>query len=458
MKMKFKGEFLFPDVLISCYYDNFPKIYCDISDMGLENIYIAKNKWRWKIRTETPLEAEELYLNVNENIEPLIIGVEYNSKVPQLTSLSVKQLDDNIFNEINSLMKDLLGIRELVFYDKGSINQVKKESLTRDYKFYSKEEQIEKKEIDAIYPFQHPIKFDCEYYDDHSIKCEFLRDGRGYIPIYENDNHSTPNQRPTYINYLKLHFDISELTTEDENIKVITGMEYRSLTHGWRGRITEEELEAGIFEEFNDLMQYIFAKKKLNEITYKLEEREVIPIDEAITQKITSVKYNVILVGDDAVGKTSIAYRFVKGKHEHDNTPSIGASLLKKECQFEGLKSVVRFNIWDLAGRSLFTVPAHMKKTYLATGEAGIIVFDITKRKTFQSIENYYNELKKTSRIKSIILLGNKKDLENHREVSTDQGEELAHKLDLPYIETSSLTGENINDIFRTLAIKLIKE
>jgi len=127
---------------------------------------------------------------------------------------------------------------------------------------------------------------------------------------------------------------------------------------------------------------------------------------------------------------------------------------MKKECEFHGLESKVRFVIWDLAGQAQFK---RVRQTYLANAEVGILVYDVTRKETFDSLENWFKEIKNVSPKISLILVGNKIDLEDERILSTEQGEELAQKLNLSYIETSAKTGENINDAFKMLAFQMIK-
>ena len=127
---------------------------------------------------------------------------------------------------------------------------------------------------------------------------------------------------------------------------------------------------------------------------------------------------------------------------------------MKKECDFQGLESKVRFVIWDLAGQAQFK---RVRQTYLSNAEAGILVYDVTRKETFVKLENWFNEIKEVSSTISLILVGNKIDLKDQRVVSLKQGEELAQKLNLSYIETSAKTGENINDAFKMLGLQLIK-
>ncbi|MFX1435935.1 MAG: GTP-binding protein [Promethearchaeota archaeon] len=172
--------------------------------------------------------------------------------------------------------------------------------------------------------------------------------------------------------------------------------------------------------------------------------------------KIQSGEYafKLILGGEGGVGKTSMVHRFVEDSFETDYKSTIGTSIMKKECEFKGLESKVRFVIWDLAGQAQFK---RVRQTYVANAEAGILVYDVTRKDTLESLENWFNEIKSVSPTISMILVGNKIDLENNRIVSTEQGEQLAKKLNLSYIETSAKTGENINDAFKMLALQMIK-
>ena len=165
--------------------------------------------------------------------------------------------------------------------------------------------------------------------------------------------------------------------------------------------------------------------------------------------------YKLVLGGDGGVGKTSMVHRFVEDVFQEDYKATIGTSITKKECEFDGLNSKVRFVIWDLAGQVQFK---RVRQAYLADSEAGILAFDLTRRETFDNIRNWHEELKENSPPGLyLILVGNKKDLEISREVSTQEAEDLASELGLSYIEASAKTGENINDAFKMLAMQMIK-
>lgn len=192
----------------------------------------------------------------------------------------------------------------------------------------------------------------------------------------------------------------------------------------------------------------LFAERNTQHIERKVDKLQKIKV------KSGEYAYKLILGGEGGVGKTSMVHRFVEDSFQTDYKSTIGTSIMKKECEFQGLESKVRFVIWDLAGQAQFK---RVRQTYLANAEAGILVYDVTRKETFVSLENWFKEIKSVSPTISLILVGNKIDLENERVISTDQGEELAQKLNLSYIETSAKTGENINDAFKMLALQMIK-
>ncbi|TFF88997.1 MAG: DUF4268 domain-containing protein, partial [Promethearchaeota archaeon] len=98
-----------------------------------------------------------------------------------------------------------------------------------------------------------------------------------------------------------------------------------------------------------------------------------------------------------------------------------------------------------------------IRTSYLANAGAGILVFDVTNRKSFENIKIWHKEIKETAPPDIfLILVGNKIDLEDQRIVNVEEGEKLADELGLSYIETSAKTGDNINDAFKMLALQLL--
>lgn len=193
----------------------------------------------------------------------------------------------------------------------------------------------------------------------------------------------------------------------------------------------------------------LITGKMVNNIEKKVNQLQKIKVQSG------EYAFKLILGGDGAVGKTSMVHRFVENKFAQDYKSTIGTSIMKKECKFDGLESLVRFVLWDLAGQSQFK---KVRQSYLSNAEAGILAFDVTNPSSFQSIENWHKEILSASPNISLILIGNKIDLVDKRVVFMEDGEKTAEKLGIPYIETSAKTGESINDAFRMLALQMIKK
>lgn len=191
---------------------------------------------------------------------------------------------------------------------------------------------------------------------------------------------------------------------------------------------------------------------KTNETGAKID-REINKLRK-IKSETGQYAFKLVLGGDGAVGKTSMVHRFVEDKFESDYKGTIGVSIMKKECDFERLDTNVRFVIWDLAGQTQFR---RVRRTYLKNAEVGFLIFDVTRRETFENIMDWNNDIRDSAPSIFLILVGNKIDLEDQRDVSREEGEKLAEELGITYMETSAKTGENVDEAFRMLALSMIK-
>lgn len=114
----------------------------------------------------------------------------------------------------------------------------------------------------------------------------------------------------------------------------------------------------------------------------------------------------------------------------------------------------VKLQIWDVAGQSRFQI---LRPMYYRGSSGGILVFDVTRRRTFIVLEEWLDELYKAiNKTIPIILVANKTDLPD-RVVEPSEGREFADKHNMPYLESSAKTGEGIVDIFQALGEDLVK-
>ena len=171
----------------------------------------------------------------------------------------------------------------------------------------------------------------------------------------------------------------------------------------------------------------------------------------------------ICLLGDGAVGKTALRERYLGKQFSSGYVMTIGADFAVKKTQIsteEGKKSV-KFQIWDLAGQPRFN---SVRELYYKGSHGGLLVFDITRRDSFTNLTSWIEELYRNSGrgIMPITLLGNKVDLRNEVEDPVTPEDVQAYieeikvqydiKFDVPYLETSAKTGENVDESFDTLA------
>ena len=157
--------------------------------------------------------------------------------------------------------------------------------------------------------------------------------------------------------------------------------------------------------------------------------------------------FKLIIIGDSTTGKTNILSKYLNNKFVKDSKATIGMELGNKSFKIKN--DTVNCQIWDTAGQERYR---SMTKAYYQGALGAFIVYDITKKSTFENVENWMNDLRKSSDKKvSIILLGNKNDLEDERQVKSEEGEMFAKNNDMAFMETSALNGTNIDIAFKTL-------
>ncbi|KAJ3702632.1 hypothetical protein LUZ61_006337 [Rhynchospora tenuis] len=162
-------------------------------------------------------------------------------------------------------------------------------------------------------------------------------------------------------------------------------------------------------------------------------------------------KYKLVFLGDQSVGKTSIITRFMYDKFDSAYQPTIGIDFLSKTMYLED--RTVRLQLWDTAGQERFRslIPSYIRDCSVA-----IIVYDVSDRQSFLNISKWVEEVH-TQRRRDIIivLVGNKNDLVEQRQVSFEEGEVKAIEIGAIFTETSAKSGFNIKTLFRKVASTL---
>ena len=155
--------------------------------------------------------------------------------------------------------------------------------------------------------------------------------------------------------------------------------------------------------------------------------------------------FKFIIVGDSGVGKSCILMRFCQGSFTARHDVTIGVEFASRIVQVEeGINC--KLQVWDTAGQEAFK---SITRSYYRGAICCCLVYDITRRNSFDSIAQWLEDVQEYSYNRmQIILIGNKSDLENQREVSTEEGVRFANKNDLIFFETSALTASHIEDTF----------
>eukprot|EP01121_Diplochlamys_sp_Union-15-3_P015267 TRINITY_DN5011_c0_g3_i2.p1 TRINITY_DN5011_c0_g3~~TRINITY_DN5011_c0_g3_i2.p1 ORF type:complete len:209 (-),score=47.53 TRINITY_DN5011_c0_g3_i2:45-671(-) len=162
--------------------------------------------------------------------------------------------------------------------------------------------------------------------------------------------------------------------------------------------------------------------------------------------------FKLLLIGDSGVGKSSLLLRFADNTFTESFISTIGVDFKLRTIEIEGLK--VKLQLWDTAGQERFRT---ITSSYYRGAQGVIVVFDVTKKDTFNNVVKWLQELERyASEDVKKLLVGNKIDL-TPREVTPEEAKELAQKLGLDYVETSAKTSSNVEEAFSRLA-KMIKE
>ena len=164
--------------------------------------------------------------------------------------------------------------------------------------------------------------------------------------------------------------------------------------------------------------------------------------------------FKVVLVGDSFVGKTNIMSKYIKNEFHEDSKATVGVEFGSKQFKIEG--HTIKAQIWDTAGQERYKA---ITSAYYKGAKGAFVVYDITRKGSFESIEKWVNDLTSTADKKlTIVVIGNKCDLEDQRQITKEQGEEKANKLEVAFLETSAFSGENLDKAFEMMMNEIYKK
>uniref|UniRef100_A0A8C6KCU4 RAB41, member RAS oncogene family n=1 Tax=Nothobranchius furzeri TaxID=105023 RepID=A0A8C6KCU4_NOTFU len=154
-------------------------------------------------------------------------------------------------------------------------------------------------------------------------------------------------------------------------------------------------------------------------------------------------KFKLVFLGEQSVGKTSLITRFMYDSFDNTYQATIGIDFLSKTMYLED--RTVRLQLWDTAGQERFRslIPSYIRDSTIA-----VVVYDITNLNSFQQTSKWIDDVR-TERGSDVIimLVGNKTDLADKRQITTEEGEQRAKELNVMFIETSAKTGYNVKQV-----------
>ena len=165
-------------------------------------------------------------------------------------------------------------------------------------------------------------------------------------------------------------------------------------------------------------------------------------------------KLKLIVLGDSGVGKTNIIKKYVNDEFSTDTKATVGVEFFYKTFKINN--DIIKLEIWDTAGQERYK---SITSAYYRGSRGALIVYDITRLPSFESIERWMTEIKeKVAGSLKTLIIGNKVDLEGERKVRIEDALDKAQSLNVPLLETSALESTNIDKAFKLLLKEMYKE
>ncbi|NHJ20097.1 MAG: GTP-binding protein [Candidatus Lokiarchaeota archaeon] len=240
-----------------------------------------------------------------------------------------------------------------------------------------------------------------------------------------------------YLNYFETPFEeVAEKISELQKLKAVRENYIDIL----------DDLTATITQSLNEL-----KKTEIAEETTKAFPDQMIK-----DANLINYKFKIIICGDPSVGKSSLILRFTNNAFRRHYIPTLGVHVSDKIFQVK--ESYVQLVLWDIAGQQKFQT---MRQQFYLGSDGLFLIFDLSKPSSFESVSNWFYDIQNQLKDRPILtgfIIGNKRDLAPGSETISEKGSDLARYLNLGYIETSALTGENVEEAFYAIAETLYNE
>ena len=166
----------------------------------------------------------------------------------------------------------------------------------------------------------------------------------------------------------------------------------------------------------------------------------------------------LVIIGDSGVGKSNFLFKFIEGQFSPLHVATVGFDYKSKIITLPQSKKKVKLQIWDTAGQEKYM---SINKNLFQRVQGIILMYDLTKRETFERLTIWLNIIKQMTNEIPIILVANKLDEEDNEEngriVETDEGEAFAKENEFQFLEASGLNGTNVDKVFNNISELIIK-
>ena len=163
--------------------------------------------------------------------------------------------------------------------------------------------------------------------------------------------------------------------------------------------------------------------------------------------------FKIVLIGNTSVGKTNILSKYLTDQFDPESKSTVGVEFGTKNFKVDN--NIVKVQIWDTAGQERYR---SITNAYYKGAKGALVAYDITNKNSFENLDRWISDLKTNGDDNiSIILLGNKTDLEDKRVITTEEGKNKAKFYKCFFLETSALNGSNIEKAFNELIMDVYK-
>lgn len=162
----------------------------------------------------------------------------------------------------------------------------------------------------------------------------------------------------------------------------------------------------------------------------------------------------LIIIGDAGAGKSSFMHQFLEGKFRKQSTHTIGVEFGTKIISIGGRQ--IKLQIWDTAGQERYRA---VTRSYYRGAVGALILYDVTSRDSYNNLPTWLQDAREQAwKDISIIAAGNKRDLKEELQVSFLEASRFPQEQDILFLETSALTGENVQELFFTLSQRILNK